>query len=118
MSTDFSSSAVRIDAGAAVRDSNGKEFARIKEVAPRYIKLDVPSARDYWLDRACICEAGDGYVQLSMTREEANAAGLASPGADDDPTATVMEDGEDVPLESRRDVEDEYLLRRGGTSVQ
>jgi hypothetical protein len=77
--SDPSDIVVRVE--TPVLTSDDKELGRVAELHGDQFKVDVPSARDFWLDKRTVARADSMCTQLAYDSTQIDAFKLEGPGA-------------------------------------
>ena len=69
--------------GAPVFTSDGKQLGHVKDVELEEFQIDVPRARDYWLQRTIVHSFSDERVELLVTDADLEAYKMEKPNDPD-----------------------------------
>jgi len=72
-----------IKVGAPVFTSDGKQLGHVKVVELEEFQIDVPRARDYWLQRTIVHSFTDERVELLVTESDLAAYKMEKPNDPD-----------------------------------
>ena len=72
-----------ITVGAPVFTSDGKQLGHVKHVEQEEFQIDVPRARDYWLQRTVVHTFTDERVELLVTEADLAAYKMEKPNDPD-----------------------------------
>jgi hypothetical protein len=68
--------ATELEIGAKIMSADGKELGTVKEVGADRFKVGRKLLPDYWLANEYVDHAGNGIVQMILTKEGLHAAKL------------------------------------------
>jgi hypothetical protein len=69
----------KFEVGALVVSGDGRRLGTVKELAEDCFKLERKVLPDYWLAMEYVDHAGDGLVQMILTKEGIYAARVDAP---------------------------------------
>jgi hypothetical protein len=70
---------MKLEVGALVVSGDGQRLGTVKELAEDCFRLERKVLPDYWLAMEYVDHAGDGLVQMILTRQAIHAARVDAP---------------------------------------
>jgi hypothetical protein len=70
---------LNFEVGALVVSGDGRQLGTLKELATDRFKVERKVLPDYWLAMEYVDHAGDGLVQMILTKEGIHAARVDAP---------------------------------------
>jgi hypothetical protein len=94
--------------GAEAMTSDGKRLGKIDGVEGRYIKINAPFARDYWLSAEYVTEETPSCVRFGFEKKDLGAYRVAKPVVAADP----LVDQQDAVLSMREQMEQRQRMEQ------
>ncbi len=98
--------------GSPVCTIDGKELGKVKDVQGKYIKVDAPRARDFWLSVSTIQSSDSNGVHLAFDAVAIRPFMLDTPGDPIGGTDSALP-AMDERLDARRNAEEQEERRHG-----
>lgn len=107
----------RVEAGAVAMTRDGKKLGTVADVEGRYVKINAPLARDYWLKDDYVAEEAPGCLTFGFDKKDLGAYRVEKPALTAEPLSAddhIISDREQVEQRERMERELAEQRRRTG----